>query len=325
MKKKYLIYIPTGLKSPEFEILLSKAQLLINKKFEVEVVTLGSYNNETYTTSSNIFSQKLIQNACMYKRMQGFKMLSGRYKLTFTPKLKNYNSILSKFKYHSIKAINKSTYEGVDIPSAALSSYLGISRDGNLEGEIFKKTIKNLCNTSVNLYLFFKSKIKTTNYYKVILYNARHNEYRPLLRICQKNKIKTSVLEFSGDGEKNIGIRDFGRNLPTDLNNYKKMIYRFWKYVSTKKNKCDYYFKYKRDGKIINDRKSYVLSQDKNLLTREWDSKKRNIVYFTSSQDEYTALGGKYDKTIYKDQNEALRKIIKSFKKKKIKKPMFVG
>ena len=32
MKKLYLLYIPTGLNSPEFELLLSTAQLLIDKK-----------------------------------------------------------------------------------------------------------------------------------------------------------------------------------------------------------------------------------------------------------------------------------------------------
>ena len=33
--KKYIIYIPTGLYTPEFEIMLSKAQLLIDEKKDV--------------------------------------------------------------------------------------------------------------------------------------------------------------------------------------------------------------------------------------------------------------------------------------------------
>ena len=43
-----------------------------------------------------------------------------------------------------------------------------------------------------------------------------------------------------------------------------------------------------------------------------------NIVFFTSSQDEYAALGGEYDNTIYKDQTDALIKISKFIKSIKI-------
>ena len=50
MKKKYLLYIPNGLYTPEFEIMLSKAQILIDEKKDVEIVTLGGggFNGEVY-------------------------------------------------------------------------------------------------------------------------------------------------------------------------------------------------------------------------------------------------------------------------------------
>ena len=44
-----------------------------------------------------------------------------------------------------------------------------------------------------------------------------------------------------------------------------------------------------------------------------------NIVYFTSSQDEYFTLGREYDDTIYKHQNDSIYKILNSFKKIKDK------
>ena len=71
----------------------------------------------------------------------------------------------------------------------------------------------------------------------------------------------------------------------------------------------------KKAGRVINDKASYILKQNKKLLPENWDKTNTNVVYFTSSQDEYSCHGGIYDKTIYKNQKESLYKITKSFKK----------
>ena len=54
---------------------------------------------------------------------------------------------------------------------------------------------------------FFKKKLNSNS--KIILYNGRHNESRPIVRYCNKKSISVDVMEFSGDGEKNIGVRRF--------------------------------------------------------------------------------------------------------------------
>ena len=313
MKKLYLLYIPTGLNSPEFEVLLSTAQLLIDKKKDVEIVTCGGeVSGEVYATSSNVFSQSSIDNACKYKRNIGFKMLKGEFKLTYTSNLKNYKKFFKKYNFNDRKKINQILIEKVDIGSCALSSYLDLSRDAYLDGLLAKKTIKNLMNTSLNLMLYFKNKLKKNHH--LIMYNGRNNEYRPVLRVANLKKIKVSNLEWSGDGEKNVGIRDFKNHLPQDINNLGKIIDNHWK-ASSKINKCDHYFHYIKAGRVINDKASYVLKQNKDLLPKEWDNSKRNIVYFTSSMDEYFALGGVFDKTIYEDQTISIKKIISSLKK----------
>ena len=320
--KKYIIYIPTGLYTPEFEIMLSRAQLFIDQKKDVEIVTCGGggINGEIYATSKNIFSQISIDKACRYKREIGFGMLKGKFKLTYTPKLKNYRDKYKNLKFNNRKKINKLFVEGVDIGSAALSSYINITRDGDLDGLLVKKTIIDLFNTSLNLYYFFKKKLNKNHH--IFLFNGRNNEYRPLFRLATKNKIKVSVLEFSGDGESSKGIRDFKNRMSIDPYTIKEEVNRHWK-KSTKKNKCDHYFLYIKAGRNIGTKASYILKQKKNLLPDEWDNKKRNIVYFTSSQDEYLALGGIFDKTIYKNMNVSIYKIIKSLKKEDNKKINF--
>ena len=309
MKKSYLIDIPNSLGSPELELLLSTAQILIDKKENVEIVTcLGGKN---YTCSKNIFSQRSICMTCKSKRLNSFKKLKGKFDLTYTPELKNYDEFEGKFDLKNRITINSSKIDGVDIGAATLSSYLDISRDANLDGLIARRTLKKLIKTTINLYFYFNKKLNKKHH--IIIYNGRNSEYRPLLRIANKKKIEISNLEWSGDGEKNIGIRNFKNHLVQDIDNMNKVIKNHWK-NSSKENKCDHYFHYIKAGRVVNDKASYVLKQNKDLLPDEWDQSKRNIVYFTSSMDEYFALGGEFDKTIYKDQNASLKKIIGSLK-----------
>jgi hypothetical protein len=65
-KKKILIYIPTGLNTPELEILLSKAQNLIDIKNNVTIVTCSGGKN--YYCSKNIYSIKSICHSCKILR-----------------------------------------------------------------------------------------------------------------------------------------------------------------------------------------------------------------------------------------------------------------
>ena len=65
---------------------------------------------------------------------------------------------------------------------------------------------------------------------------------------------------------------------------------------------------------VVNDKKSYVNNQIKNLMPAKWDFKKKNIVFFTSADDEYVVLGDQYKSLAYKDQTDAITKIAKCFK-----------
>ena len=88
-----------------------------------------------------------------------------------------------------------------------------------------------------------------------------------MLRLATKKKIKVSVIEFSGDGESNKGIRDFKDQLAQDPNTIKREVNRHWK-TSTKTNKCDHYFLYIKAGRVVNDKASYVLKQKKIFTKR---------------------------------------------------------
>jgi len=100
-KPNTLVYIPSGLQSPELEILLSKSQEIINSnKSNLHIIScLGTKN---YACSFNIYSQKLICAACKNRLKNGLKHLRGKYILSETPE------IIDDFPLYNKKIFNKS-------------------------------------------------------------------------------------------------------------------------------------------------------------------------------------------------------------------------
>ena len=310
----YLVFIPNGLNSPELEILLSKCQLIIDQKKKLEIIISPGFRD--YACSKNIFSQKIISSISNKIVKKGISLLRGEFKVRKIHKISNYEKIIKKINFNNMDKLKNFKFENIDFGNSVFSSYAGLSRDAEFEGLLRSYSCKRLLMTSLNIYSFFKEKVKLNKDLNIILYNGRHNETRPIVRLCEKEKISFSIMEYSGTGENDIGIREFKNHLPTDINKVEKLIKNFCKKKSSKINKCDYFFTYKKAGRVINDKASYILKQNKKLLPHNWNNKNTNIVYFTSSQDEYSCHGGIYDQTIYKNQKESLYKIKNSFKKK---------
>ena len=305
--KNTLVYIPSGLPSPELEILLSKAQSSIKKKNNTVIAICRGGNN--YACSYNIYAIQSICYFCKLNRKRAINKLSGKYKIIESPPInikKKFNIITS-----NVKKLKSYKYKLVDVGQAAYSSYLATSRDQSLEGTLSKYSLSNLLTTSEILVDWFNSSIKKHRISEIILYNGRQNQYRPLLRVGTLNKVSTVVMEFCGQSDKNV--YKFKNKMPQDLNTlYKYINKEVQKFKGNKRNCADDYYEIKRSGGKINDNKSYVLNQSLNLLPQDFDKTKHNIAIFNSSEDEFAALGGEYDETLYKNQFEAITKICQS-------------
>ena len=73
MKKNYLVFIPTGLNSPELELLIAHTQEMIDKKHKVTILSCKGGKN--YKCSKNLYSIPSLCNLCIKKR----KILLTKY------------------------------------------------------------------------------------------------------------------------------------------------------------------------------------------------------------------------------------------------------
>ncbi|WP_440679474.1 capsular polysaccharide export protein, LipB/KpsS family [Candidatus Pelagibacter sp. HIMB1517] len=308
---KVLFYIPTSLNNPEFEILLSKAQNHITEKNNVTILTCNGGKN--YSCSINLYSNPGICYLCNKFKKKAFDRLKGNFKLFKTGKFEKKNYFFSNY-----LKLKKFRYDKIDIGLASYSSYVANTKDHLLQGKIAREiTSKNL-NTTINFYKFFKKFLKYNSFDVAFIYNGRQNQYRPLFRLCKKKKIKVIILEYRGPNYKNV--YEYINHLPTDYYYQSERVKDFYDNFNIseykKKQITNYYYKSLRLGKKIQDKVSYTKNQKYDLLPENFNKNDNNITIFNSSEDEYAALGGIYDKIIFKNQTKAIDWICKKLKRK---------
>ena len=167
-----------------------------------------------------------------------------------------------------------------------------------------------MVDDSIKVLLLFKKIAKKYKLSSVNLFNGRFHNQRPILNFCNKFNMNLNVFEFSsGRNDKtNKGVFIF-KTLSNDPNQYIKLSNNIWKKYKKKIYLANNFFKFKSLGKVIDDVKSYTSSQNQNKLPINWNSKNHNIVIFTSSDDEFKTGSLNYNKNVFQNQYDTIKKI----------------
>jgi hypothetical protein len=306
--KKILFFTPNFLMVPETHVMISMIQnYLDNEKNQVTILTCGG--TKKFSCSLNIFGISQICKACISRRNSSISKLDGNFKIL---EIKKKFKFPRKFNNKKIRQLN---FDGIDFGLGVYSSYANTTRDSNLRGLIANKTIIDLLNTSFSFYKYFLEHFKNNTYNKIITFNGRMSEKRPLLRYAKKNKLNISNFEKLTSER----FYDFKSNLSQDRIFLKKHINNFLK--KNKKNSFineNKFFKEKLHG--INDPlnlKLYSKDQIKNKLPSKWLEDKKNIVFFTASDDEHLSFGKDFNPVFSSSQQSIIEKTCKLLENKK--------
>jgi hypothetical protein len=313
MKINNLVYVPTGLNSPEVEILSSTIQDLLDKNQNVTVLLCSGAKN--FSCSKNLFSFKVICNLCKFRVKKNLSKIKGNYKII---KLPNYLNNYNNNNKLSASRLKKYHYKTFDNGLASYSSYLTNSRDKDLDGYFADRIIRNNLNTTNTITNYFLKILKNKQYNNVYSYNSRMNLYRPLLRTCQKFKIKFNNLESVFDDPK-LRIQNLKSTIVNDYDKMPKLINWYWRQKS-KVNRYKIINKYYNDTKnfrkALENPSSFVGQQQYGLLPKFWNYKKYNIVYYVSSEDEYETVIKKNYRPLFKNQISSILEICKIIQNK---------
>jgi hypothetical protein len=308
MKNNILIFIPTGLNSPEIEILTSFAQNLIDKNNSV--ILLVCRGGKNYSCARNIFSLKTICNLCHSRRNRFIRNLRGDYKVITTPIIEK---IYYENKFKKFTDLKEYYYNRFDNGLASYASYLENSRDKDLQGFFAQKLITKNLNTTNILSEFYLKILKDYKINEVFAFNSRMNIYRPLLRCAVLLGVKYNNLE-SVYLRRSLKIFNLKDAEVADFKKLPKIINKHWNSknnVNKEKIVKKYFLDIVKFMKPMETPKSYLTQQKYGLLPGKFDKNKYNITFFVSSEDEDETFEKQNTVPIFKNQKDCILQICK--------------
>lgn len=196
-----------------------------------------------------------------------------------------------------------------DIGYAALSSLVSFCRDPEPDLRQHQELLKRFLMSALHTYEQSLEFFDKTKFDRVYLFNGRFAGTRSVLRACQKLGIDCYLHERGCDGEHFELLKN---HLPHDLKKVEQIIIQRWNDAANTDDRETigaswYQERFDRVEKVWH---SFTKNQKRDQLPPNWDSRKKNISIFQSSDDEFVAIGDAWRNDIYPNQAEAIERIV---------------
>jgi len=205
-------------------------------------------------------------------------------------------------------------YKDYSVGEAAISSYISKSRDRDLVN-VEKSFIMDLVRNDIIFYNALDRFFQEKKIDKVYNFNGRNSYQKAVLSISNKYDIDCINKEVARPGGY---LETFKNVLPHDINAKTNLINEAWNKselkIGERRKIGASFFEKKINSESLND-KVYTKDQIKNQLPIGINYTKKTYVLFTSSDDEFAAVGKEYDNPLFKDQNDGIKYIIEIFSK----------
>lgn len=202
-------------------------------------------------------------------------------------------------------------YEGHDLGSGALSSAIWKSRDPLCETGQSRQRLLNLTKGALRSYLAVKAFLKAhPDIQKVYVFNGRFGTTRGALRACQDIP---GLRVFTHERGPNIKkFSTYENVMPHNRNAWTRATLAAWEAAGGSPEAVaigSAFYTDRKSGTNV-DWTVFTENQEIGKLPQPWDTGRRNVVIFNSSEDEFVGLGEEWRNPIYGNQSEGLRKII---------------
>ncbi|MEM7550838.1 MAG: hypothetical protein AAF363_14235 [Bacteroidota bacterium] len=305
--------------SPHFAaVMLNELQERVNKANNDSKVFLVSCSKTFDRCGFNLFSLKYSCDVCQYRLMKGLKKMQGDFRhIKLQELFKEEDIKTSQNHIQRVGSINRDEYfDDFDYGEAVLSSYISKTRDKDLEEPKAQELLKKIAENSILVYLSIVRFIEAHDIGEVILFNGRWDYYKAAMKAAAHKGVKSTILEYARPGGY---INVFDNSLPHNIQNLSQRYLDTWERSTLdqeeKERIAKQYFEFKRFGNAAVG-KSYIDKQKADLVPNKVDFSKKTVVLYTSSEDEFAAVGDEYRNPFFGDQNEGIRYVINLFKEK---------
>ena len=251
--------------------------------------------------------------ACISRRRSGMRRLSQPVKAQRLPQPnEDENATIAQYAawQGSLDELQQLKLGEFDIGYAVLSSLISMLREPEPDLQEHKDLLAALLWSSAMIYLVSRRIVRQLQPDKAIAYNGRYGPLRAFFRACQHER-RDCFLHERGSSPDHYML--FKNSLPHNAQYWHKEIMQTW--LSAEQNPerrdalADNFFRKRADGKS-QAWLSFVAEQKKSRLPEGWDTKKHNVVFFNSSEDEFAAIGGADRAGLYASQFDGLKQLL---------------
>lgn len=303
-----ILFFSSYLATPHYETELELMESHLKMGDEVVQIVCDAVFK---TCLNNLGNDKSKCIECVRKRKLGNSLLS---KSVNTINIEKYfqNIILPSYPdFKNVKELKKFYVEKFDAGYAVASSIIDLYGKANPNlNEIIDPLIL-LLNTSLETYYGFKKILEKEKPDLVYVFNGRFAIERSVLRACEACNVRYFTHE-RGHGKDYY--QTFENSLPHNAIRRASLINNYWEMGEFDKVSIAKTFFEERLKRISKSWKSFVSDQIYGKMPNTWDPDKHNIVFFTSSEFERSAISVEWDNDIYDSVSDAVFKINEYFK-----------
>ena len=253
---------------------------------------------------------------CILRRRRAVRALRGTPSIEPLLRLEEgdrqiLDSIRTEFT--SIEDLRSYTLENFDIGMAVLSSIVSLTREPQPSMKRTAPLIRDLLVSSAAIFVSMKRRLTAARYDRVYAYNGRFATMRAVLRACQACGVDC-YLHDRGSSLDRYAL--YENTLPHSLEMMEGKIRAAWENaaLSADREAVASRFYTERAQGVSRNWYSFVAGQRPDCLPDSWESSCRNVVIFTSSEDEFVAIGDQWKNPLYTDQRAGLRRIVEDLR-----------
>jgi hypothetical protein len=251
---------------------------------------------------------------CIALRRSGLALISGELTsiqfFNLTRRDRRQIAAIKK-RFDSIDELRDYRDENFDIGSAALSSIVSYLRNPQPDLKGYGNMAPRFIVAAFSVYRSMQNYLRKNKIDRVYVFNGRFAYARAVLRACQNMGVPCHIHERSKD-LKHYNL--YENAMPHELAYTERQIRLKWAEGQTdsQRNEIAEGFYFDRAKGVVQSWKSFIEDQQPGLLPTNWNTSKRNIAIFNSSEDEFVSIGDEWINPLYSSQQEGLERIIQS-------------
>ena len=307
---KIVIFSPLATVAPHYETELEIIQRHLDDGDQVEMVAC------TGRLANCDFNHDRVQskcNDCLGRRTHGLQLLDQRIKLHPLEAFDSLRFSELKTSFSTVGELIAYTFENFDVGYAVLSSLVSICRNPKPDLQDCQSIVTALFQSSIATYQQTLEYCRQQNPDRVYVFNGRFAATRAVLRACQSLQIDCHLHERGCDTDH---YQLFENKLPHDIVYMQKRIRAAWNVANETErvSKATNWF-HDRVNRVERSWHSFVKEQTRGQLPGNWDTSRRNITVFTSSEDEFVSIGDCWKNPLYKNQLDGLTQTVNDLNK----------